>query len=157
MEGIFTANEQQAIDSLLRAGFEYKNLAPLLANISVETGGSFSEEQKQDGGPGRGMFQFEKGQLRDYNNFINDGENTKDKQAKFVHSNIYGEKGSRPHDLGWRARGMLSDSFKGQGSVQDKAQVFSEQYEKPSDPHLERRREEADRYNRLLFLNKVGL
>ena len=52
---------------------------------------------------------------------------------------------------------MLSDSFKGQGSAQDKAQVFSEQYEKPSDPHLERRREEADRYNRLLFLNKVGL
>ncbi len=158
MEGLFTANEQEAITQLQRAGFSLQMLPAILANISVETDGTFDYGMKQyKGGPGRGMFQFEKSQLRDYNKFKGDQEDSMYLQSKFVQKNIFGEKGDRPHDLGWRARGLLSESLSGDSSASDKAKVFVEQYEKSGTPHLKRRQEEADRYNRLLFLNMVDL
>lgn len=157
MDGLFTPNEQNAIDNLLRAGFSYTDLSAILANISVETGGTFDISTEQKDGPGRGMFQFEGSQLRDYNKFKGNREDSMYLQSKFVHSNIYGKKGERPHELGQRSRGMLSDSFSGEGSARSKARVFSEQYEKPSKPNMNRRLQEADRYNRLLFLNRVDL
>ena len=68
MDGLFTPNEQSAIDSLLQSGFSLQQLPPILANISVETDGTFDYGMEQyGGGPGRGMFQFEGSQLRDYN------------------------------------------------------------------------------------------
>lgn len=158
MDGLFTPNEQSAIDSLLKAGFSLQQLPPILANISVETDGTFDYGMKQyGGGPGRGMFQFEGSQLSDYNKFKGDQEDSMYLQSKFVQKNIFGAKGDRPHDLGWRARGLLSDSLSDESSVRSKAKVFSEQYEKPSTPHLKKRQDEADRYNKLLFLNMVDL
>jgi hypothetical protein len=47
---------------LSESGFDDAAIAGIMANIDVETGGSFDPRQKQySGGPGRGLFQMESG------------------------------------------------------------------------------------------------
>jgi hypothetical protein len=131
-------DEQEVALALLEAGFDADDIPALMGNIDVETGGSFDFTQKQDGGSGYGLFQFDGGHKKAYLNWIEDSglEDSALQQATFVYNNIYGKK--HPYDLGWKARGMLKDAFSG-NSAQDKASTFSNVYERPSKPHMERR------------------
>ena len=67
------ANRKIAIANQLQnvLGFSAAATAGIMGNIAVETGGSFDFRQKQfGGGPGRGLFQFEGGHLKAYNEFL---------------------------------------------------------------------------------------
>lgn len=142
-------NEIGTIEDLKMAGWETSNIAALMGNISVETGGTFDPLQQEKDGKGHGIFQLTGKQLKDYRKWLGDKEDTRYTQALFVRENIYGSHGNVPHDIGWKARGMLTDSFGGEGSTEDKTRAFSNIYERPKVPHMDRRIEEALKYNNI--------
>ena len=139
--------ESDTIEDLKRAGWRGSDIPALMGNISVETGGTFDPLQQEEDGKGHGIFQLTGKQLKSYKKWLGDREDTRYTQALFVRENIYGSHGNVPHDIGWRARGMLTDSFGGEGSTEDKTRVFSDVYERPEVPHMDRRIEEALKYN----------
>ena len=148
--GLLTEQEQLIADELRRANFEQDDIPALMGNISVETGGTFDPMQQQEGGDGHGLFQFSGGHLAAYKKWLKavGFPDTGHNQALFVHSNVYSK--DRPYDLGWKARGMLQNAFSGNLSTIDKAKIFSDVYERPSIPHMNRRQEEALRYEGLM-------
>ena len=139
--------ESATIEDLKRAGWQGSDIPALMGNISVETGGTFDPLQQEKDGKGHGIFQLTGKQLKDYRKWLGDKEDTRYTQALFVRENIYGSHGNVPHDIGWKARGMLTDSFGREGSTEDKTRIFSDVYERPEVPHMDRRIEEALRYN----------
>ena len=149
--GLLTPEEQKVADDLTRSGFQQDDIAALMGNISVETGGTFDPMQQQEGGgDGHGLFQLSGNHLKAYHKWLkavgfpDSGYN----QSLFVYSNIYSK--DRPYDLGWRARGMLQKSFSGDLPTQDKARIFSDVYERPGTPHMDRRLSEAQRYEDII-------
>ena len=145
-----TADEQQTIIALLKAGFEMNDIPAIMGNIAVETGDSFSHLQEQDGGSGYGLFQFDGGHKGAYLKWLESSQTPDSKyaQAKFVYDNIYGED-NRPYDLGWKARGLLQDAFAGD-SNEDKTTIFSNVYERPGKPHMDRRQASSSKYKGML-------
>ena len=122
----------------------------LLGEIDVETGGTFDFKQKQgNGGPGRGLFQFEGRQLSDYkkylkdNNLINSGEN----QIAFVKASMTQKSSVAPHDLGWKSRGELQGLF--QGSDTDTINdSLMKNYFRSGVPHMGRRKKASKKYSK---------
>ena len=145
-----TPQEQKIRDALSGVGFEDDDIPALMGNISVETGGTFDPMQQQEGGTGSGLFQFSGNHLKAYKSWLKavGFPDTAHNQALFVHSNIYSK--DRPYDLGWKARGLLQDAFSGDLSTEEKARIFSDVYERPGVPHMDRRQEEALRYEGML-------
>ena len=139
--------ESDTIEDLKKAGWLESDIPALMGNISVETGGTFDPLQQEKDGKGHGIFQLTGKQLKDYKKWLGDKEDTRYTQALFVRENIYGSHGNLPHDIGWKARGMLTDSFEGEGSTEDKTRTFSDIYERPEVPHMDGRIEEALKYN----------
>tara|TARA_R110002051_G_scaffold300815_3_gene368357 strand:+ start:653 stop:1246 length:594 start_codon:yes stop_codon:yes gene_type:complete len=161
---ILSSNESETLDALLKADFKESDIPAIMGNISVETGGTFDHLQKEKGGKGHGLFQLTGKQLKDYKKWLDKKEDSKYHQAMFVHSNIYGSSATAPHDIGWKARGMLQDSFDketptpmalspgAQDRVQTskKTRTFSDVYERPGVPHMDRRLKEAQKYRGML-------
>ena len=157
-------NAGDTIDALIKANFKESDIPAIMGNISVETGGTFDHLQKEKGGKGHGLFQLTGKQLKDYRSWLGKREDSKYHQALFVYSNIYSSSADSPHDLGWRARGLLQDSFankistpmalspEAQDRIQtsSKTKTFSDVYERPSVPHMDRRLKEAHKYRGLL-------
>jgi len=162
--GMLSSNESETIDALIKADFKESDIPAIMGNISVETGGTFDHLQKEKGGKGHGLFQLTGKQLKDYRSWLGKREDSKYHQALFVYSNIYSSSANSPHDLGWKARGMLQDSFDNQISTpmalspeaQDRIQTssktktFSDVYERPGVPHMDRRLKEAHKYRGML-------
>ena len=120
----------------------------LLGSIDVETGGSFNYKQKQDkGGPGRGLFQFEKGQLDDYNKYLKDNSLTDsaENQIEFVYKNMTTKSSKSPHDLGWRSRGELQGMFNNDDTdaISDS---LMKNYFRSGVPHIDRRKKASKKY-----------
>ena len=147
--GMLSDIESDTIEDLKKAGWLESDIPALMGNISVETGGTFDPLQQEKDGKGHGIFQLTGGQLKDYKKWLGEREDTRYTQALFVRENIYGSHGNVPHDIGWRARGMLTDSFGGEGSTEDKTRVFSDVYERPEVSHMDRRIEEALKYDNI--------
>tara|TARA_R100001244_G_scaffold15310_1_gene17069 strand:- start:636 stop:1232 length:597 start_codon:yes stop_codon:yes gene_type:complete len=162
---ILSSNESETLDALLQANFKESDIPAIMGNISVETGGTFDHLQKEKGGKGHGLFQFTGKHLKDYKKWLDKREDSKYHQALFVYSNIYSSSANSPHDLGWRARGLLQDSFDKKiptpmalsPEAQDrvpttkKTRTFSDVYEQPfPEPHMDRRLKEAHKYRGML-------
>ena len=159
-----SSNESETIDALLKANFKESDIPAIMGNISVETGGTFDHLQKEKGGKGHGIFQLTGKQLKDYKGWLGKREDSKYHQALFVYSNIYSSSADSPHDIGWKARGMLQDSFankiqtpmalspeaRDRIQTSSKTKTFSDVYERPSVPHMDRRLKEAHKYRGLL-------
>jgi len=162
--GMLSSNESETIDALIKADFKESDIPAIMGNISVETGGTFDHLQKEKGGKGHGLFQFTGKQLKDYMSWLGKREDSKYHQALFVYSNIYSSSANSPHDIGWKARGMLQDSFadkistpmalspEAQDRIQtsSKTKTFSDVYERPGVPHMDRRLKEAHKYRGML-------
>ena len=82
-----TREEQETIDALRAAGFEDDDIPALMGNISVETGGTVDPMLEQEGGSGRGLFQFTGNHLKAYKSWLKavGFPNTAHNQALFVH------------------------------------------------------------------------
>ena len=150
---IFTDQEQETIDALREAGFEDGDIPALMGNISVETGGTFDPMQQEEGGSGSGLFQFSGNHLKAYKSWLkgNGFADNAHNQALFVHSNVYSK--DSPYNLGWKAKGLLQNVLGGDlyfVPTEEKARIFSDVYERPSVPHMDRRQDEALRYEGML-------
>lgn len=142
---------------ILRKYFPERAIPGILANIDVETDGTFDfTKQQNKGGPGYGLFQFDD-QKEAYFEWLEASarRDTPESQIKFVADAIYNDdynaKGmfTGPLDIGGESRKAIRKSFT-KGSPASIAKVFSDEYEKPSVPHNDRRIESAIRLEKKL-------
>ena len=158
--GMMTTDEQETINALRSAGFQDHLIPALMGNIDVETGGTYSHTQKEKKGKGYGLFQFTGSHLTDYQNWLKTSniKDSKYSQAKFVYDNIYASKGYG-RELGWRDRSRLQTINEEKmnknphiaNPTRRKAETFSNIYERPSVPHMDRRMLSADEWDKELY------
>lgn len=121
-------------------------VAGILGNIEVETGGTFDFKIKAAGSEQSfGLFQLNGGHLRAYRNFLtrNSLRDSASHQLDYVMNNIFDGEG---FDIGPDNREILRDAF-ATCDPEVVATVFSNLFERPGTPHLERRVAAAKRYH----------
>tara|TARA_R100000963_G_scaffold27616_1_gene18894 strand:- start:840 stop:1313 length:474 start_codon:yes stop_codon:yes gene_type:complete len=151
------------IAGILAKHFPESAISAILGNIDVETGGTFDYQQKQKNGKGYGLFQFDS-QKEPYFNWlkttgIDDGPEA---QIQFVADAIYNDKYDAeglftgPLDIGGKSRKKIRKAFD-EGSTLDITQVFSEEYERPSKPRMDKRVQSAEGFDLFkgLFTNPL--
>ena len=146
--------EQRVFNRLSIRELNPSAIAGIMGNIEHETGGSFDFRQKQyEGGPARGLFQFEAGHQTAYQKYLEDN-NLRDRpesQIDYVLDNIYSGIG---HDLGEENRKDLREVFKS-GSPEDVALMFAKIFERP-DPEKKPAYEERMEYAKKRYEDIVG-
>lgn len=146
--------KEEKILDLLYKYFPSNAVPGIMGNIAVETGGSFDYKQKQRGGPGYGLFQFD-AQKGAYNKWLksNKEKDSAESQVKFVHDMIYSKAPS--YDIGYGHRRELKGMF-GMDPIEvgtpELAYQFMRRYERPQQgkEHLDRRIQQAMKYDTLL-------
>ena len=143
------------IAGILAKHFPESAISAILGNIDVETGGTFDHTQQQDNGPGYGLFQFDSQKPFYFRYLENKGmEDSPESQIKFVADAIYNNRYNAEGlftgalDIGGKSRDAIIEAFKN-GSTAEITRVFSDEYEKPSTPHMEKRVEAAEEFDRL--------
>ena len=148
------ANSERIRKLLQDLNFGDGTTAGIMANIDVETGGSFDPRQKQySGGPGRGLFQMESGagKLDEYQTWLkNTGRQDSDaSQIQFFRDTIYDPSGVRDI-VGVDVVGFgNAEKLRNVLETDDPAKIaeaVSNLWERPSVPHMERRKEAAAKY-----------
>lgn len=134
-------NLKKVTKALEKQGFSKNAVAGILANIEVETGGSYDFKQKQVNGPGRGLFQLDpSGPLpKAYKTWRGKREDSIEAQVEFMHDTIYG---SNKDVIGAGNARKLRNAFD-LSSAEDIAKEFSNRWERPSKPHMDRRQAAA--------------
>lgn len=136
--------------TILKKYFPERAIPGILANIDVETDGTFDfTKQQNKGGPGYGLFQFDD-QKEAYFEWLEASarRDTPESQIKFVADAIYNDEYNAEGllttalDIGGDSRKAIRKAFK-EGTDANIAKVFSDEYEKPSVPHNDRRTERA--------------
>jgi hypothetical protein len=142
---------QSVYSKLIDLGFSPSAAAGLMANIDVETGGTFNPSQRQLRGPGRGLFQLDpSGPLpRVYQQYLtNTGKtDTMDSQLEFMRDTIYGDT-KLQKVIGEGNTKRLRKVFE-EGSPERVAKEFQDIWERPRTPHEERRIESARRFKEI--------
>ena len=129
---------------LTEAGLSPSGVAGILANIDVETGGTFDYKQVEVGGDGYGLFQLDpSGPLPTaYAEYRAGREDSARLQVRFMLDTIYGDN----QDVIGRGHAKELRKVIEEGSAEEVAVEFSNRWERPSKPHLERRKEAARKY-----------
>tara|TARA_R110000744_G_scaffold148123_1_gene261171 strand:- start:454 stop:993 length:540 start_codon:yes stop_codon:yes gene_type:complete len=126
-------------------GAHPNTVAGILGNIHVETGGTFDPNQKQDGGDGFGLFQFDyvdgkkgTGMRGAYEAHIKAKgiPNSADAQLDFMIDSVYNKKPA--YDIGVGNARKLRASF-ANGDHTDVSDKFQTLFERPGTPHRDRR------------------
>ena len=119
-------------NSLSSTPYKLRNeaIAGILGNIAVETGETFDYRTSQMGGPGRGLFQFEGGHSRAYEDYkkANNLSPSIGAQVSYVLDNIYKGIG---YDIGIKNRKDLQNIF-ATGTTSEIAKSFAEIFERPN-------------------------
>lgn len=144
-------SKQTVYNKLQDLGYSKEAIAGIMANIDVETGGTFDPEQKQklsNGGigRGRGLFQLEVGNAlyNGYADFLakNNKTNSAESQLEFMHETIYGD---YQDTIGRGHAKKLRETFES-GDAKKATLEFMNRWERPGKPHTERRLKAADTY-----------
>ena len=139
-----------AIDNeLKKLGYSKEARAAKLGNIGVETGYTYDYQQKQDNGKGYGLYQYDF-QKPYYKKYLKE-KNLQDSiasQVGFTHEVLSGN--DAVMGMNTDDRVALQKALTESKDVGFITQMFSEKYEKPGVPHLERRIEEANKIYQLL-------
>ena len=143
--------EAEVVDLLYR--YFPRNVVPaLIGSIDVETGGTFDYKQKQKGGNGYGLFQFDY-QKPYYDKWIKDNnlKDSAENQIKFVRDSFedagYDAQGQYKGslDLGWKRRKELQRMWLNP-VAHENIHTFVDYYEEAAKPHMDRRRKSAFEY-----------
>ena len=125
---------------LLEKGFSKEAAAGIMGNIDVETGGTYDYLQKQDGGKGEGLFQFDfmKPYYKDYlkRNKLEDSANA---QIDYMYDTIYGNEAM----FSTKDKKALREALES-GNVQQATKGFQDIFENPGVPHEDRRMKSAE-------------
>ena len=117
--------------------------AAVMGNIAVETGFSFDYTQKQyGGGPGRGLFQMEKGMMASYNSFLAETKMTDSAASQIAFAQHELKHGTF---IGAGNAKKIRDAF-ASGDVVEATTRFCELFERPGIPHLDKRIAAAKKY-----------
>jgi hypothetical protein len=138
------------IAGLLSEHFPESAISAILANIDVETGGTFDHTTEQRGGKGYGLFQFDD-QQEAYWDWLESTtlRDSPESQIQFVADAIYNDDYNAegmftgPLDIGGKSRKAIRKAFD-EGSAAEIAEVFSKEYERPSKPNMKKRIESAE-------------
>ena len=144
-------SKQQIIDYLKDKGYPKEAIAGIVANIDVETGGTFDYKQKQlddkgkvvkDGGEGMFQFDFMKPHYKTWRK-NNKKKDSIESQIDFMDEVVKG----KVDMLGGTEKAILNEFlFKpGHGRAEDIAGVFTSVFEKPKKgkEHFDRRKASA--------------
>lgn len=131
--------------NLLKAkGYTPTAIAGIMGNIDVETGGTFNFQEKQRGGKGYGVFQFDF--LNPYyQKYLEKSEkqDSLEAQIDFMHETVYGDE----QDIIGRGNAKkLRKGLEEAKTAEEAAETFMNIFEKPGVPHLDRRLEAASKY-----------
>jgi len=120
-------------------GSNFPLISAMLGNIDVETGGTFDFRQKQKGGNGYGLFQFDFHRPY-YEEFLKENQlqDGVDSQVRYTYENIYGNK---QNVLGAGNAKDLRDSFASKTDPIELSDDFMTIFLDPGKPHADRRRE----------------
>ena len=120
-------------------------ISAMLGNIDVETGGTFDFQQKQKGGNGYGLFQFDFHKPY-YKKFLKENqlEDSVDSQVRYTFENIYG---NQQEVLGEGNAKKLRDAFKTKSNPIELSDDIMNIFLRPGKPHADRRRESTRMYS----------
>jgi len=136
-------------DVLKELGYSTEARAAKLGNIGVETGYTYNFQQQQQNGKGYGLYQLDF-QKPFYNKYLKDNK-LKDSAANqliFTHKVLQGN--DKIMGINTKDRKDLQEAFKS-NDVAFITKMFSDKYEKPGVPHLDRRIEEANKMYQLIL------
>ena len=148
-DGGEVTNRIVEINNILKElGYSKEARAAKMGNIGVETGYTYDYQQKQKNGDGYGLYQLDF-QRPFYNKYLesNKLQDSARNQIIFTHEVLQGN--DKIMGMNTKDRQALQEAFKSK-DVSFITQMFSEKYEKPGVPHLEKRIEEANRLYQLL-------
>ena len=136
-------NEQRVYNLLKDKGFTDAQVAGIMGNIAVETGGTFSHTQKQKGGNGYGLFQFDD-KKKNYFEYLakNELDDSPEAQIDFMYETIYGNE----QDVVGRGNAKKIREALDNQYPEDIAVMFMKEWEKPGVEHEDRRMGEAVKY-----------
>jgi len=111
------------------ASLRQEAIAGILGNVAVETGDTFDYRTQQRGGPGQGLFQFEGGHLRAYEDYKRKNmlQPSINAQVRYMLDNIYNGVG---FDIGIANRKKLQEVFE-EGTTEQVADSFAKLFERP--------------------------
>ena len=131
--------------NLLKAkGYTPTAIAGIMGNIDVETGGTFNFQEKQRGGKGYGVFQFDF--LNPYYQKYLEKSEKKDSlesQIDFMHETVYG---NEQDIIGKGNAKKLREGLENAKTPEEAAEIFMNIFEKPGVPHLDRRIKASSKY-----------
>ena len=135
-------------NALKELGYSKEARAAKMGNIGVETGYTYDYQQKQKNGDGYGLYQLDF-QKPFYNKYLENNklQDSARNQIMFTHEVLQGN--DKIMGMNTKDRQALQEAFKSK-DVSFITQMFSEKYEKPGVPHLEKRIDEANRLYQLL-------
>lgn len=166
---VYKANKNKVVEHLQKRGLRKEAIAAMLANIDVETGGSFDFTQKQTisgragdpktvKGGGVGLFQFDDyqkgvGNESWYKEYLKDSgkKDSTESQIDYVLDAIYAESDK---DVGWKSKlkigkgdlEVLKQYLDTTENPRDIADAFVDRFEKAGIPHSDKRRNRTDKY-----------
>ena len=166
---VYKANKNKVVEHLQKRGLRKEAIAAMLANIDVETGGSFDFTQKQTvsgragdpetvKGGGVGLFQFDDyqkgvGNESWYKEYLEDSgkKDSTESQIDYVLDAIYAESDK---DVGWKSKlkigkgdlEVLKQYLDTTENPRDIADAFVDRFEKAGIPHSDKRRNRTDMY-----------
>ena len=146
--GLIKGNAKAIYDRLIMGGMSVPASRGILANIGVETAYTYDPKTVQgDGGPGRGLVQWEKGGRYDTDR-INLVDFAKSKGTAWDDLNtqvdfILHEMNTHPEYM------RLKPKLNAAKSTKDATELFLRDYEKASSPHTERRHEVGNQLDQL--------
>ena len=153
-EQTMVANKTLTQTLLKEKGYTPTAIAGIMANIDVETGGTFSFQEKQRGGKGYGVFQFDF--LNPYYQKYLEKSEKKDSlesQIDFMHETVYG---NEQNIIGAGNAKKLREGLENAKTPEEAAEIFMNIFEKPGVPHLERRIESSKKFGGDLGINKAN-
>jgi hypothetical protein len=150
------SDKERVLNHLNRKNLSPAAIAGIWGNMDVETGGTFEFDEQQEEGTGYGLFQFELEHRAAYNKYLEDNGLTDrpESQIDYVLDNIYSGIGV---DIGHGNRLELQKVFES-GNPEEVALEFSNRFENPGKPHMERRIESAKEiFSNITQKNKGGM
>ncbi len=146
--GLIKGNAKAIYDRLIMGGMSIPASRGILANIGVETGYTYDPKTMQgNGGPGRGLVQWEKGGRYDTDR-INLVDFAKSKGTTWDDLNtqvdfIMHEMNTHPEYM------RLKPKLNAAKSTKDATELFLRDYEKAGSPHTERRHKVGNQLDQL--------